>query len=50
MMKNETLNMLIGLNNKGVQLHITEDGWRVFLSMMQEEEAFTNEEEILAAE
>ena len=50
MMKNETLNMLIGLNNKGVQLHITEDGWKVFLSMMQEEESATSEEEITAAE
>lgn len=38
MMKNDTLNMLIGLNNQGVQLFITEDGWKVFLSMMQEVE------------
>lgn len=49
MMKNDTLNMLIGLNNQGVQLHITEEGWKVFLSMMQEED-LTSEEEITVAE
>lgn len=38
MMKNDTLNMLIGLNNQGVQLFITEDGWKVFLHMMSEVE------------
>lgn len=49
MMKNDTLNMLIGLNNQGVQLYITEEGWKVFLSMMQKED-LTSEEEFTVAE
>ena len=44
-MKNEMLNVLIGLQNQGVQLHLTEDGWKEFVRMVEESELSSVAEE-----
>lgn len=35
--KNSMLDTLIKLQKQGYKLHLTEDGWKVFLNLMNEE-------------
>jgi hypothetical protein len=45
MFKNEMLQMIINLQKKGTHIHLTEEGYREFIGLLQEE--FADEDNIL---
>jgi hypothetical protein len=46
MFKNEMLQMIINLQKNGIHIHLTEDGYREFIGLLQQE--FTVEDNLSA--
>jgi hypothetical protein len=46
MFKNEMVQMLVDLQKKGIQIHLTNEGYTEFLKLLQEQDANTIIDEI----